>query len=615
MGSASEVTSAMVPQVRAQAHAAHQTRLTSATADEATLDSRGGWIANGRALAFVAAAGILIAIWMGKLPRGAYAGVGAIFVLYIALAILHDRVLQRQQRAKLRQQLARRGLDRIEGRWHQFKETGAQYLTAEHLYAADLDVFGQGSIFQLVDETGTRAGEQVLASWLSQPPPFEEIGQRQGAVRELTGLAQFRETLAVEARVASTQKADPRRFIAWAEGGPYLDHLRWTRPLAWALPAITLTLYVLGRNGVIATAWWWLGLFAQLAVLVAVRRTFSHFYDLISVGESGAARFERAFLAVEAQRFEHPYLQQLGAGLEPGAQVSKRLGRFERLLGFADLRRNQLHPVINLLTLWDVHTLFRLETWRKQEGPHVRGWFDALAQLEALSSLAGLAHDRPEFTFPEVTSGGPLFVARGLGHPLLEAPIRNDVSLDRRGAALLITGSNMSGKTTLVRALGANAVLALCGAPVCADSLRLSRLLLVTSMRVKDSLERGVSYFYAEVLRLKAVLDGAQAAGGNALFLLDEILLGTNTRERQVASRRVLELLLDSGAIGAVTTHDLALTELASRGEVRNVHFRDLLVDGEMVFDYRLRDGVVDTTNALRLLEKAGIPVGSAQGG
>jgi len=604
----------MVPGTAEEARAAHQARLESATSDEARLDSRAGWIAHGRAAAFLIALGLLIAIWMGRVPRAAYGAVGGLIVVYVILAVLHDRVLQRQQRATLRQALARRGLDRIAGRWHQFKETGQQYLSAEHLYAADLDVFGQGSLFQLVDETGTKAGEQVLAAWLSQPPPFEEIAQRQGAVRELTGLAPFRESLAVEARVASTQKADPRRFIHWAEGGPYLDHLRWTRPLAWVLPVITLTLYVLGRNGVITTGWWWLGLLAQLGVLVAARRAFARFYDLISAGEVAAARFERAFLAVEAQAFQHPYLQKLGAGLEPGAQVSKRLGRFERLLGFADLRRNQLHPVINLLTLWDVHWLFRLEAWRKQEGPHVRGWFDALAQLEALCSLAGLAHDRPSFTFPEVVPRGPVFEARGLGHPLLDAPVRNDLSLTQGGSALLITGSNMSGKTTLVRALGANVVLALCGAPVCADSLRLSRLTLLTSMRVKDSLERGVSYFYAEVLRLKAVLDGAAAAGGDALFLLDEILLGTNTRERQLASRKVLELLLDGGTIGAVTTHDLALTELSSRpgGKVRNVHFRDSLVDGEMVFDYRLRDGVVDTTNALRLLEKAGIPVGAA---
>lgn len=600
-----------LPDARRAPHAAHQERLGRATTDEQRLDARGSFIANLRAVSFLGGAALLIAIWLQKVPREWYLAVGLLLAAYVALVVIHDRVLGRQARARLRQELARRGMARVTGQWHTFKEKGERHLSAEHLYAADLDVFGQGSLFQLVDETGTRFGEQLLARWLSEPSPFQQIVQRQGAVKELSGLPDFREALAVEARLAASDKADPSRFIAWAEGGPYLNGLRWARPLALVLPVVTLTLYILGRNEVIPTAVWWAGLFAQLAVVVLCRRAFAAFYEQLSAGEAGAARFERAFQAVEAQQFEHPHLKTLSAGLEPGARVSARLGRFERLLGFADLRRSQLHPVINLLTLWDVHWLFRLEAWRRQEGAHVRGWFDALAQLEALSSLAGLSHDRPEFVFPELSEQGPVFVAKGLGHPLLEAPVRNDVAFERPGSALVITGSNMSGKTTLVRALGANAVLALAGAPVSAETMRISRLSLLTSMRVKDSLERGVSYFYAEVLRLKAVLDGARAAQGNAMFLLDEILLGTNTRERQHASKKVLELLVDSGAIGAVTTHDLALTELSgARPQVRNVHFRDSLEAGEMVFDYQLRDGVVDTTNALRLLERAGIPVG-----
>lgn len=206
---------------------------------------------------------------------------------------------------------------------------------------------------------------------------------------------------------------------------------------------------------------------------------------------------------------------------------------------------------------------------------------------------------------------GPCVEATALGHPLLDAPVPNDVSLPGPRHALLITGSNMSGKTTLMRAVGANVVLALAGAPVNARSFRLSPLQTLTSMRVKDSLERGVSYFYAEVQRIKAVLDAAQAARGQALFLLDEILLGTNTRERQIASREVLRLLLGTGAIGAVTTHDLSLAVLADEpgAHVVNVHFRDHLEAGKMVFDYRLRQGVVDTTNALRVLRLAGVPV------
>jgi DNA mismatch repair ATPase MutS len=280
----------------------------------------------------------------------------------------------------------------------------------------------------------------------------------------------------------------------------------------------------------------------------------------------------------------------------------------------------QLHPVLNLLTLWDTHTLFALERWRRAHGSQVRGWFDALAQLEAISGLAGLAFDRPTWMWPTVEEGGPRVLARGLGHPLLAESVRNDVALEGPAEALLITGSNMSGKTTLMRALGLNTVVALAGGPVCAETFDVTPLQVLTCMRVRDSLEQGVSYFYAEVRRLKLVLDAAAASRGQVLFLLDEILTGTNTRERQLASRQVLRLLLESGAIGCITTHDLSLAELAGEfpGRVHNVHFRDTVVEGQMHFDYRLREGVVDTTNALRVMALAGIPVrleGEAQTG
>jgi DNA mismatch repair ATPase MutS len=287
------------------------------------------------------------------------------------------------------------------------------------------------------------------------------------------------------------------------------------------------------------------------------------------------------------------------------------LKSFSRRYSFIEFKRHQFHAVVHWLTLWDIHAFFALDAWRAAHGRDVRPWFEGLAELEALSCLGGLAHDRPAFTWPQLETQGPRVEATALGHPLLDAPVPNDVALPGPRCALLITGSNMSGKTTLMRALGANVVLALAGAPVCARALRLSPMQVLTSMRVKDSLERGVSYFYAEVQRLKMVLDAADTAKGQALFLLDEILLGTNTRERQIASREVLRLLLASGACGAVTTHDLSLAVLADEpgSHVVNVHFRDHLEDGKMVFDYRLRQGVVDTTNALRVLRLAGVPV------
>ncbi|MGQ0505789.1 MAG: MutS-related protein, partial [Myxococcaceae bacterium] len=490
----------------------------------------------------------------------------------------------------------------------------------DHLYVPDLDLFGHGSVFQLMGETATTRGEALFAGWLKAPATLSEVRTRQGAAKELAPLLDFRQDVLVEAGIVSQERADPSRFIDWAEGGPYLNSVRWARPLGMVLPFVTLTLYILGTTKVIPSALVWIGVFAQLLVAVAVRKPLADFYARMAMGEHGFVRFEEAFARIEAQPFQHERLRTLAGQLRPSGvkPVSEALRRFSFHFSFAQLKQSgQFYAVIQLFTLWDIHWLFLLESWRREHGTRVRGWFDSLAELEALSCLAGLAHDRPEFTYPEVVENGPLFEAKALGHPLLKAPVRNDVSLPGRAHALLLTGSNMSGKTTLLRAMGVNTVLALAGAPVCAESLKLSWLQALTSMRVKDSLERGVSYFYAEVQRIKKVLDAAEAANGRVLFLLDEILLGTNTRERQIASRELLKLLLKTGAIGGVTTHDLTLTALSNEStvHVRNLHFRDQLVDGKMAFDYRLREGVVETSNALRVLEQAGIhlPADAAQ--
>lgn len=591
----------------------HQ-RLEAAEAQRRRLDARGAWIANARGVTFLAAAALAGFTLFDKLPSWGWWLAGAAGLVFAALAWVHAGVIREEERAKVRAALNARGMARLEGRWHSFAEKGERYLDPNHLYAGDLDVFGQGSLFQLLDETATRSGEARLASWLAAAAPPPLIRERQDAVRELSPLLDFRQALLVESRLVSREKADPAPFVRWAEGGPYLESIRWARPLAWILPAATLVLFVLGRIDVVPRPLFWAGVFLLLAVVGATRRPLAKMYEQISMGERGFVRFGETFATVEGQPLTSPLLVRVLGPLQPkdGDSVSARMRRFSRLFSFAEARQsNQLHAVLNLLTLWDLHFLFALEGWRREQGKEVRRWFDALAELEALSSLAGFSHDRPEFPFPELSEEGPRFEATAMGHPLLERPVRNDLSLVGPRAAILVTGSNMSGKTTLLRAIGTNAVLALAGAPVCASWLRLSALQILTSMRVQDSLERGVSYFYAEVQRIRAVLEAARASRGRSLFLLDELLLGTNTRERQIASREILRLLLETDAVGAVTTHDLSLASIAEEpwARVRNVHFRDRLQDGKMTFDYRMREGVVDTTNALRVLAEAGVPI------
>jgi len=596
------------------ATAAYTERRDQARRTLEALDRTGGRLANLRTLAFLTFLALAALVIFDRVPRAVLAAAFASFAGYVALAVVHARVIGQEAREKVRKSLNERGLERLTGGWHRFPEKGAAHLPEGHLYAADLDVLGQGSLFQRLDDTGTRAGEVQLAKWLlSAAPSASEVRARQGAVKELTALLDFRQALVTEARLAGQDKADPTRFIAWTEAPSFLGGIRWAWLAAHVLPVFTLGAGFASAFFDTPALPFWIGVVLQLGVVQLTKTPINRMWTALASGESGFVRFEETFAAIDRQTFTHPRLQALKAGVpSSGPTVSERLAKFARLMGFAELKTSgQMHPIINVLTLWDLHVLFRVERWRAQHGGGVRGWFDALAQLEALSAFAGYAFERPDDVFPEVLDEGFVFEAEGLGHPLLEHPVRNDVSLAGPGVALIITGSNMSGKTTLMRTMGLTTAMALAGLPVTATRFKIGKTQLLTSMRVKDSLERGVSYFYAEVQRIKLLLDTARAHRDACLFLLDELFMGTNARERTLASKHLMRELLSLGAAGAVTTHDLALCELEQElpGQTRNVHFRDVIVEGEMTFDYTLRPGVVTTTNALEVLRRAGVVV------
>ncbi len=597
------------------ARAEYEARITATQRELEALDRQGARLANLRTLAFLGFLGLTLAVGFERLPRAAFLGAAASLAAYIALAIVHAGVIRREDFAKVRLSLNQRGVARLDGAWHDFPSTGAGRAPEGHLYAGDLDLVGKGSLFQRLDDTGTAAGEAQLLGWLLAPAPSAAaVRERQASVKELSPRLDFRQSLVAEARMAGKlDKADPARFIAWAEAPSALTAIRWAYPLAHVLPPLTIGFGLAAANDLVSALPFWVGLLLQIAIVVATRKPIAAMWTALSLGERGFVRFEETFKAIDAQAFEGEHLRALQRGLQDGPPVSTRLKAFARLLGFAELKNSgQLHPAINALTLWDLLVLFRIDAWREAHGGGVRRWFEALAQLEALASFASWHFERPDDAFPEVDDGQVRLEATALGHPLLERPVRNDVTFTGPGAALVITGSNMSGKTTLMRATGLNTVMALAGLPVCATSFKVSRVQVLTSMRVKDSLERGVSYFYAEVQRIKTVLDAAKAHPGRCLFFLDELFMGTNTRERQIASRQLLVMLLDGGAAGAVTTHDLSLCELASERpeRVQNVHFRDEVKAGEMTFDYTLRPGVVQTTNALEVLRRAGVAIG-----
>jgi hypothetical protein len=534
-----------------------------------------------------------------------------------------------RERDRLRRAVAfyERALARLDGRWAAAGgETGDRFHDATHLYARDLDLFGHASLFELLNTARTTRGEETLASWLKAPAPPATIAQRQAALVELAARVQLREDLAVLGDDADgVVKADA--LTSWAELPPQFSDSRvpvW----AWVLSIVGLCAFV-ALLVVLAS---WLGvlslgpelamglrLFVMSAFVVCAAAIRRH-RDRISAsvdGVEGAARslglLSDLLRRLEAERFETTRLAELRAWLDvEGQPASRRLADLDGLKALSESRDHYLVRVAGTLVLWDLHLAFAIERWRRISGASVRRWLQAVAEIEALSSLAGYHFEHPDDVFAEFVAGPPCFEADGLSHPLLSEAvgIRNDVRLAGEVRVLIVSGSNMSGKSTLLRAVGLNAVLAQAGAPVRARRLRLTPMEIGASIRVLDSLHAGVSRFYAEAARLGQIMRRASEAPP-LLFLIDELLHGTNSSDRRVGAEAIVRGLVDRGAIGLITTHDLALADIVGNIGTAgaNVHFQDLLEDGRMRFDYLMRPGVVQKSNALALLRAAGVEV------
>ncbi len=406
---------------------------------------------------------------------------------------------------------------------------------------------------------------------------------------------------------------NPEPLLKWAEEKPQLKH--WLH-VVWA--ARILPFFTIG--GMVAwssfgRSWLFFTLPAVLSffTLSLANAITARVFHAVSETQGAFLRYGTLLGELEGLDVDAPLIRAAQQRLnQSGKKPSEEMRRFERVVGFFELKHNgMIYPVVNLFLLWDVHCVLALEAWQERAGRFVREWLDVVGEAEALSSLAGLAHDEPAFCFPEFSERA-CFEAEELGHVLIDGSVRvtNSVALAEAGTALLVTGSNMSGKSTMLRSMGLAIVLAGAGAPVCAQKLTLSELKLVTSIRISDSLASGVSHFYAELNKLKAVVD-ATAGDKPVFFLLDEILHGTNSLERQIGARWVIGELIQRGALGAVSTHDMGLAELEPKlmARVQLIHFRETVRDNEMSFDYKAHPGPVQAGNALRLMRRIGLDV------
>jgi ABC-type multidrug transport system fused ATPase/permease subunit len=542
----------------------------------------------------------------------------ASFIAFAVLVYWHSRIDERAEWHDTLRIVNERAIARIERRWDDLPAADAPPAAdaTHHPYAIDLDLFGRASLFQLLGPAATALGSGVLARWLLEPAGREEILERQHAVTELVNPVEWRLDLAAHGELARGGQEEVDRLFAWAEG-PGLRHAAALRVTVAAILVafwVLLALYVQDR---VDTALFGVPLLAGIILSFALARRIQTAFDRAGSGERSLERYAALLEQATARAYSSPRLAHLHAMLSSqSASAPARLRQLDRILGYADLRRGAaiLHGPIQALTLWDFWVLFALERWRRDAGAHVRGWLQALAEIDALAVLAALQHDHPAWAQPEIVDE-PICAGDRLAHPLLpdHHRVANDVTVGPPGSILLVTGSNMSGKSTLLRAIGLNVVLTHAGACVCARRLRTPVVTLQTSIRVQDSLELGLSYFMAALARLKAVVDAAEHPrdGRVLLYLLDEILQGTNSAERAIAVRAVARHLLDAGAIGAMTTHDLTLAwEEPLKSSAQLVHFTET-VDGTggMSFDYELRPGLATSRNALRLMEMIGIDV------
>jgi hypothetical protein len=559
----------------------------------------------------VVLAGFLIWAASGGDWLAAYLAIFPIVLFVLLVLWQNERVNRVRRRAERAADFYGQGLARLSDQWIGTGQPGTRYLDENHPNALDLDLFGTGSLFELLCTARLRGGEDALASWLRAPAAADVLRARQAAVAELAPRLDLRERIALLAAEVPSG-VDLQGLVDWGSA-PQLGVSPWMRVAAVVLAGlalVSLTTWVTGRMG---PAPFLVILLLEAGLALWLRPRVRQIVEPVERKAQDLALFAGILAYLESENFTTPPLRQLKTALQTqGVRPSQRIAELARLIDWLNARRNQLFAPIAIITLWTTRHAFAIEAWRAVAGPAIARWLAAVADFEALSSLSSYTYENQADPFPEIVPGEALIDGEGLGHPLIPASrcVRNDLRLGGDLRLLVVSGSNMSGKSTMLRTVGINVVMALAGAPVRAQRLRLSPLVVGATLRIQDSLQAGRSRFYAEITRVRQLVELANGSPP-LLFLLDEFLQGTNSADRRVGAEAVVRTLVDHGAIGLITTHDLALAEIADLLAPRatNVHFEDHFENGTMTFDYCMRPGVVQKSNALALMRSVGIEV------
>jgi DNA mismatch repair ATPase MutS len=543
-------------------------------------------------------------LWSGILAISA-------FIAFVILSLTDSRLKKNIKRIQILILINEKEVKALAGDYTSF-DPGNEFIDQSHDYTHDLDIFGEGSLFQFINRTSTIFGKLRLAEYFSNAfgQSDKEI-QRQQAVKELSEMVELRQKLQLIFHDEKSNESDKTEMTTWLGSESPVKNLKLVKILAYGLPAITITLLLLSIAGIIAFPSFLIVL--QLMIVFLYARQTMATQNIITSKTKILNKFAESLHLIENTNFKSEYLIDIQKQLvaEEGKIPSKAIHQLSVILNYMDSNLNILVSIIlNGLFMFNLHLLLKVEKWKKQNQENVPNWFESIATFDAMSSLANFAFNNNQFIYPDLILDDFGFIAENLGHPLIDAEQRvvNNIEIKGWNQFAIITGANMSGKSTFLRTIGANYILAMAGAPVCASKLSFFPIEIHSSIRTSDSLVKHESYFYAELKRLKQIIDELES-GKKKLILLDEILKGTNSKDKQAGSIALIEQLLHYKSVGLFATHDLMLGELASRfpGQVNNLCFEIQIENDKMLIDYKLHDGVCKNLNATYLMKNMGI--------
>lgn len=536
------------------------------------------------------------------------------FLPFFILVKVHNRLYFRKEQLETQLKLNQDELEGLEGDYSAFDE-GSEFVDAGHPYSYDLDLFGRKSLFQALGRTCTHIGKQTLATWMQHHLTEKTaIETRQESIRDMSRRMEFREAFRVTGSINRGADSDEEEISRWSQTPSVLQHLWWVKLCLWAVPGINILLLALGLLHILSLSWF--GMMFTVFVILS----FGLIQRVTLIQESYGKklktlnRYARLITLAKGETWQAPALRELTDKLDiDGHSPAEALTQLSKELDRLDLRNNQLlYVILEGSMFFQLRQIVRIERWKARYGKYLMGWLEAVGELDALCSLGTFAYNHPAYTYPTITNQPFCFLARNMGHPLMpEAQcVKNDATIPSRPYFLIITGANMAGKSTYLRTIGVNYLLACMGCPVCCESLTLYPAHLITSLRTTDSLSDNESYFFAELKRLKRIIDLLDE-GQELFIILDEILKGTNSADKQKGSLDLIRQFMRLKADGIIATHDLLLGTLADQFPeyIRNYCFEADIKDNELTFSYRLREGVAQNMNACFLMRKMGITI------